>query len=123
MISIFLPAILKFEYGLSLTQIFLYEALFSGTILFFSYFFSLSFTARHGTIASMFFGVCIFVFNFVVLYYAKQYPALILLSPILSGVYVAYFRVGYHVAMALQSKNNKHFGAQNSLLESVSIIA
>lgn len=123
MVSVFLPAILKFEYGLSLTQIFLFEALFSATILFLTYFFSLKFTARHGTVASMFGGVCMFVINFVVLYYAKQFPSLIILSPIFSGVYVSYFRVGYHTAMALQSKNNKNFGSQNSLLESVAIVA
>jgi hypothetical protein len=84
MISVFLPAILKFEYGLSLTQIFLYEAVFSCIILFFSYYSSLSFTARHGTVASMFLGVCVFVLNFVVLYYAKQFPWLLLLSPLFS---------------------------------------
>jgi hypothetical protein len=123
MISVFLPAILKFEYGLSLTQIFLYEAVFSCIILFFSYYSSLSFTARHGTVASMFLGVCVFVLNFVVLYYAKQFPRLLLLSPLFSWIYVAYFWVGYHVAMALQSKNNKNFGAENSFLESVALIA
>gem|GEM_PF-4487702 len=53
MVSMFLPAILRYEYGLSLSWIFLYEAAYSIVILFITYFFSLQFTARHGTVASM----------------------------------------------------------------------
>jgi hypothetical protein len=37
MVSVFLPAMLRFEFGLSIAQIFVYEALFSAAILIVSY--------------------------------------------------------------------------------------
>lgn len=123
MVSIFLPAILRFEYGLSLAQIFLFEAAYSAVVLVFMYFGSLKFTARHGTIPSMILWVCVFSVNFIILYFAKQIPRLLFLSPVFSGIYVAYFWVGYHTAMAIKSPNERHFWVAHSWLESVWIIA
>lgn len=124
MVSMFLPAILKYEYGLTLSQIFLFEAAYSAVILIITYFFSLQFTARYGTIASMILWVVVFCANFLVLYFAKTISRLLFFSPILSWFYVAYFWIGYHVAMALQSKGTvSHIGTANSFIESVWVIA
>ncbi len=124
MVSMFLPAILRYEYGLTLSQIFLFEAAYSAVILIITYFFSLQFTARYGTIASMMLWVVVFCANFVVLYFAKTIPRLLFFSPVLSWFYVAYFRIGYHVAMSLQPKGTSaHIGTANSFIESVWIVA
>lgn len=123
MVSVFLPAILRFEYGLSLTQLFLYEAFFSCIVLLVVYFSSLSFTARHGTVASMLLGVCFFIVSFVFLYFAKHQHGLIIFWTLFAALYVAYFWVWYHVSMAMQSRNNKNFGAQTWLMETAWVIA
>lgn len=123
MISLFMPVILLFEYRLSLTQIFLFEALFSFFVLFFTYFFSLQYTARVWTVASMFVGVLWFIVNFIVLYLAQYIPRILILSPLFAAWYVSFFRVWYHAWRALLSKWNKNFWTQNSWIESIALIA
>ena len=123
MVSLFLPAILVFEYWLSISQLFLFEAIYSFIVLVSTYFFSLPFTARHGTVTSMLFGVFLFVGNFVVLYGAQFFPWLIIFSPFFAWLYTSFFRIGYHAAMSLQTKVDKEFGKNNSLIESIGLWA
>lgn len=123
MISLFMPAILRFEYWLSLSTIFLFEALFSFSILFFTYTISLQFVARWWTVPSMMLWVLFFVCNYCVLYLAKTVSSLLFLSPLFCGLYVSFFRSWYHVTMVMHARGEKNFGKQNSFLESIAIIA
>jgi MFS family permease len=123
MIGLFMPAILRFEYWLSLSMIFLFEGLFSFCILLFTYTISLKFVARWWTVTSMILWVLFFVCNYIVLYFAKSFPFILFLSPVFCGLYVSFFRSWYHVMMVMHSRGEKNFGKQNSLLESVAVIA
>lgn len=122
-VSIFLPVILIREFWFSLREVFLFEMFHSFCIIFFSYHRSLPSVAKHGTVTTMLTGVLFLVVNFIVLYCAKIIPAIIILSPIFSAAYIAYFRLGYHVAMLDGVDARHHIGQQNARIESAWILA
>ena len=123
LIGLFLPAILRFEYGLSLSQIFLYESAYSIVAVVLMYTSGLRLIARHGTVTSMLVGISLFILNFIVLYVSKTIPALLFLSPILAGCYVAYFRTWFHISLAMGAGKDTHFGSTYSLIEIVGVVA
>lgn len=122
-ISLFLPAILRFEYGLSLSMIFLYEALYSIVALIVLYGWSMQRIARHGTVAGMMVGIVLFSLNFIVLYIATRIPWVLFLSPIFAGLYVAFFWMWYHLAMTMGASTDKHLGQSQVTIENAWIIA
>lgn len=99
LVGLFLPAILWFEYHLSLSQIFLLEALFGLLMMLHLNFRTLKFTARYGAVPAMFLGISMFVAYFVILSIAREISWVIWLLPLIGSTYTALFWTGYHSTM------------------------
>lgn len=123
LVGLFLPAILWFEYHLSLSQIFLLEALFGMFMLLHLNIWTLSFTARYGAVPAMFLGISMFVGYFLVLYIAKDIPWMIWLLPLIWSTYTALFWTWYHSTMVQGVSHDKHFGIHQASIESAGIMA
>lgn len=123
LVGLFLPAILWFEYHLSLSQIFLLEAFFGLFMMLHLNFRTLRFTARYGSVPAMFLGISMYVAYFVVLYVAKYIPWSIYFLPLVGSTYTALFWTGYHSTMVQWVSQDKHFGIHQATIESAWIIA
>ncbi len=123
LVGLFLPAILWYEYHLSLSQIFLLEALFGLLMMLHLSFWTLKFTARYGAVPAMFLGISMFVAYFVILSIAKEISWVIWLLPLIWSTYTALFWTWYHSTMVQWVSHDKHFGIHQATIESAWIMA
>ena len=123
LVTLFLPVLLRVEYHLSLSTIFLMEAMYSLTAIGFMYFHSLRLLGTQGSVMTMIAGVLFFVLNLCILIAAKRRPRLLIFSPLCSWWYVAYFWLWYHSSLSLLAQKSNHFATRNARIESAGVIA
>lgn len=122
-VSLFIPAILHFTYGISLSWVFLYAMIHSIVSLLLMVFVSGNFVAKQWTKINMLIGIFGFLIHMIMLLMASENHWLIFYAPIFSGIHTAFFRVAFHVNMSSNASKEKDIWRTNAIIDSAILIS
>lgn len=122
-VSLFIPAILHFEMGISLAGVFLYAMLHSIVSLLLIMFVSWPYVSRHGTKLAMLIWVLGMIWNILILMFAMDTHWLVFLAPLFGWVHVAFFRIWFHMNMSMNASKEDTLWRTNAFIDSAITIA
>lgn len=111
MIAVFLPAILYNQAGLSLSQFFVFLAIYSGATLVLELSVTAKIINRFGTKIAMLLGIPFLMAYFGTMPMIAEHHWLMYLTPIFGGIFTGFFWPAFHLAMS-QNARSKNFGTK-----------
>jgi len=122
-VSLFIPAVLYFEFGISLSGIFIYSMLHSIVAMIVMMLRSAKYVSRQWGRPAMVRWVVAFLVYMMLLYFWEFHSWLVFVAPIFSGLHTAFFWLWAHFTLADHASTNKSIGRTNALINQAVMVA